>query len=124
MDSTLPAVNFSFFNAYALAQAGAESLLIAQKDSMEFAEDTVYSQFNLSPLDTFSMLIFPKKCYLGIKTNQWFYLKAFKRIRKVHKNRKVDVLISRDPGALPYMAKLKRQTNIAVFYQPHNTPSS
>ena len=120
VDSTLPAVNFSFFNAYALAQAGAESILVAQKKDRVFDEYTLYSQFNLSPIDNFTILIFPQKRYLGIKTNQWFYLQALRDIHKLHKQQKIDVLISRDPGALPYMVRLKRKTSISIIYQPHN----
>ncbi|NTV45746.1 MAG: glycosyltransferase family 4 protein [Chlorobiales bacterium] len=120
IDSPLPAVNFTLANAYGLAQAGADTTLMVQKKNAEFKEKTLYEDFHLQERPNFHLNVYPEKSYFGIKTNQWFYLKAFSDIKKMHKKTPIDALISRDPGALPYMARLKKKKGIPVFYQPHN----
>jgi glycosyltransferase involved in cell wall biosynthesis len=120
LDSALPAVNFTLFNAYALAEAGADCFLFAQKSAADLEERKLLESFCLTPLPTLHLHILPEKRHLGLKTNQWFYLKAFRRIKALHQARRLDAVISRDPGALPYLARLKSKTGIAVFYQPHN----
>ena len=57
---------------------------------------------------------------MGIKTNQWFYWQAIQKIKQLHKSQKIDIIITRDPSALPYIAWLKWKYNIKAFYQPHN----
>jgi glycosyltransferase involved in cell wall biosynthesis len=120
LDSNLPAVNFSVGNAYGLAQAGAESYLLVQKDSPAYENERLYRDLNIRPLDNFIPVVYQTNSYLGIKSNQWFYLRAVQQIKRLHKQRAIDALISRDPGALPYMAYLQRKHDIAAFYQPHN----
>ncbi len=120
IDLSLPAVNFSLFNAYALARAGADSYLIVQKNNPDFDDGDLYLNFNLKPLENFHLVVYPHKNFLGIKTNQWFYLQAFSAIKKLHRAQGVQAVISRDPGALPYLARLRKKCGLAVFYQPHN----
>lgn len=120
MDSSLPAVNFSFNNAYGLADAGCECYLIAQKKSADFTPEILFHDFDVIALDNFNIRLFQKRKRFGIHTNQWFYLDAFEEIKKLHAEKAIDAVISRDPGALPYMARLRRKTGIHVFYQPHN----
>jgi len=120
LDSPLPAVNFSLANAYGLAQAGAETFLMVQKKTEHINQARLFENFHIEPLSNFHLKIYDQKHYFGIKTNQWFYMDAFRDIRKWHREKPIDAVISRDPGALPYLAKLKRNKQIAVFYQPHN----
>jgi glycosyltransferase involved in cell wall biosynthesis len=82
--------------------------------------DDVYTLYQLDSLQNLFLQIIPVKKFLGIKSNQWFYLKSYNYIKKLHKKKKIDAIISRDPGALPYLLKLKNRFNINVFYQPHN----
>jgi len=82
LDNHLPAINFTLGNAYGLAQAGAECYLIAQKSSPGFDETILLDSYNLSPLYNLKLLIFKKKPFFKIKTNQWFYLKAKSRSLK------------------------------------------
>jgi len=119
LNSNLPAVNFTLFNAYALAQAGAECFLMVQQDN-DAPLDDVYKKFDIALLNNFHIKAYPVKRYLGIKTNQWFYIKAFKNLLKMINHKNLNVIITRDPGALPYLAILRKRTGIAVFYQPHN----
>ena len=120
VDSPLPAVNFSIANAYGLAEAGSETFLMVQKKSEKLTATKLLESFHLKPLPNFHIHLNLEKKVLGIKTNQWFYIKAFKEIKKLHQEKPIDAVISRDPGALPYLAKLKKIRGIKVFYQPHN----
>lgn len=120
VDSPLPAVNFSIANAYGLAEAGAETYLMVQKKVDKLTAEKLLESFHLKPLPNFHVQLSLEKKILGIKTNQWFYIKAFKEIKRLHREKSIDAVISRDPGALPYLAKLKKSRGIKVFYQPHN----
>ncbi len=120
IDAPLPAVNFTLFNAYGLAQAGAECFLIVQKGDASVDESSLYRQFNLSPLPNLHITAIQQKRYLGIKTNQWFYWQALKKIHELHQSQKIDIIITRDPSALPYVAWFNWKYHIKKFYQPHN----
>ncbi len=120
MDESLPAVNFTLFNAIGLAEAGAETLLYVQKKNAVFSENDLFSRFNCNPPGQLSLFLMPEKRILGIKTNQWFYLSVFRSLRKENLKKNLTAVISRDPGALPYLARFKKKTGVPVFYQPHN----
>ena len=120
VNSPLPAVNFTLFNAHALAQAGAESHLFVQKSLAGFDENMLFTQFDMPPLPNFHLHVYAQERLWGLKTNQWFYLKVYNAIVRQHRQAKIDAVISRDPGALPYLARLRRKHGIAAFYQPHN----
>ena len=120
IDASLPAVNFTLFNAYGLALAGAACFLIVQKGNSDIDESILYSHFNISPLPNLHITAIQQKRYLGIKTNQWFYWQAIQKIKQLHKSQKIDIIITRDPSALPYIAWIKWKYNIKAFYQPHN----
>lgn len=120
IDENLPAVNFTIQNAYGLAQAGASCHLFVQKSQSDFDESRIFEDLGLDKLENLSLNVLAKVRRFGIQSNQWFYLNAIKEIRLLHKRCHIDALISRDPGALPYIVNLKKKTNIPVFYQPHN----
>ncbi len=120
LDSTLPAVNFSLGNVYGLAQAGASVIFMAQTNDKHFHPQKLYEQFALKPLDNLIIRPWFHRKKWGIRTNQWFYIDAFAQIRQWIRAGKTDAVISRDPGALPYLVRLNRTFQIPVFYQPHN----
>lgn len=117
LDAHLPAVNFSLFNAYALARAGAETWLVAQADRPDVDETTLLRQFDLTPLPNFHLKIISRQRFLGIRTNQLFYREAFRFIDARMRKNPETAVISRDPGALFYLA---RRVGVPVYYQPHN----
>lgn len=120
MDESLPAVNFTLFNTIGLAEAGAETLLYVQKKNAGFSENDLFNRFNCNPPGQLSLFLMPEKRILGIKTNQWFYLSVFRSLRKENLKKNLTAVISRDPGALPYLVRFKKKTGVPVFYQPHN----
>jgi len=120
MDESLPAVNFTLFNAIGLAEAGAETLLYVQKKKAGFSENDLFSRFDCRPPEQLNLILLPEKRILGIKTNQWFYLSVFRSLRKENQKKNLTAVISRDPGALPYLVRFRKKTGVPVFYQPHN----
>lgn len=120
IDAALPAVNFSLFNAYGLVQAGVQCTFIAQRSGGVVTPAGLLEAFRLPPLADLDIRLYPVQRIAGIKSNQWFYLAAYRDIKKMHRLAPVDAVISRDPGALPYLVRLKAVTGIPVFYQPHN----
>lgn len=120
LESTLPAVNFSLGNVYGLAQAGADVMFMAQTQDPDFSSGILYQKYDLNPLDNLSIWPWLKRKKWGIQTNQWFYLDVFAQIRQWIKEDNVKAVISRDPGALPYLSRLNKKYQIPVFYQPHN----
>lgn len=120
MDSPTPGANFTLFNAYGLAQAGAECHLIVQKRSADFTANNLYERFNLEPLPNLHLHLISSRKYLKIKTNQWFYIQAMNQIKAINRRANPDAIITRDPSALPYISWLNFRFGIPVFYQPHN----
>jgi glycosyltransferase involved in cell wall biosynthesis len=120
IDAALPAVNFSLCNAYGLAQAGARCTFMAQKRTPAITVAGLLDAFQLPALANLDIRLYPVRRIAGIKSNQWFYLAAYRDIKKMHRAAPIDAVISRDPGALPYLVRLKAATGIKVFYQPHN----
>ena len=120
VSARLPAVAFSLFNAHALAQAGADAFLLAQEGPSQADPASLLAANGLQDLDNFHLSLFDQLKLPGVSSNQLFYAWALKRILGAHKLRKIDACISRDPGALPYLAYLTAGYGIATFYQPHN----
>jgi glycosyltransferase involved in cell wall biosynthesis len=120
IDGNIPGANFSLNNAYALAEVGVETHLIVQSYNKCLSIEDVYKLYQIEPLFNLVLKVIPARKFFGLKSNQWFYLKSYSYIKKLHKSEKIDAVISRDPGALPYLQKLKKRFNINVFYQPHN----
>lgn len=120
LDDALPAVNFTLFNAIGLALAGADTHLFVQV-WQDYPDGTGWlKKFGFNDPLSLSIHQIPDRRFFGIKSNQWFYLRTFRAIRKLHKSKPVSAVISRDPGALPYLVRLKKRLGIPVFYQPHN----
>ncbi len=120
MDEALPAVNFTFFNAVGLAQAGAETHLYVQARNEGFTPADVERMFDLASPSRLHWHLSAVRKKWGIRSNQWFYRDVMKNIGEMHRKSPVDAVISRDPGALPWLARLKSRSGIPVFYQPHN----
>lgn len=120
LDDALPAVNFTLFNAIGLALGGADTHLFVQV-WQDLPEGSSWLQkFGFTDPIPLTIHQVPDRRFFGLKSNQWFYLRTFRAIRKLHKNHPVTAVISRDPGALPYLVRLRKKLGIPVFYQPHN----
>ncbi len=120
LDAPLPAVNFTLGNAWGLAEAGARCTLIARSSGSDFDTGALLEQFGLESHERLQILTLLSGRRFGIRTNQWFYLDAVRRILDLHSDSGISAVISRDPGALPYLKRIRRKTGIPAFYQPHN----
>ena len=120
MDSALPAVNFSLQMTYALAEAGADVLLLAQRESGNFLPAQLLERFEYAPLAPLQIKLFTRARKFGLRTNQWFYLWAGRVLRQEHSRQGFSAVLSRDPGALPYLVHWQKKLGVPAFYQPHN----
>lgn len=120
LDSTIPAVNFSLGNACGFARAGARTTLMAQVQGDTFEESEFLRRFELEPLPDLTIRVWKKRRRWGVRSNQWFYLEALSAMREVHERSPIDWVVTRDPGALPYLVIMRKRHGVAVYYQPHN----
>lgn len=113
-DGMLPSVNFSLHFAYGLACAGARVELTGRRRDPAYTPDRLLESFGLLPHSGLRITLINDIRFLGIRTNQWFYLLVLMRLRRR------TAVISRDPGALPYLVLARRLRGCAAYYQPHN----
>lgn len=113
--SNMPATVFSTLNAYGFAQNGADSWLI-MKENEQALINSFSQYFDLPELGNFHTQTFSDKKHL-FQSNEIFY----KRIEEfILEGQDFDVVVSRDPGFLPNLVRLKKKAKIKVFYQSHN----
>lgn len=119
LDSTLPAVNFSFSLVMGLAEAGNQVYFYAQKQKYSFDEEELYRIFNHSKEPNLQINISQKKKLLGFSSATFFYLNCVIKIIRLHLKNPFDAIITRDPNALAWMMLFKF-FRIKTAYQPHN----
>jgi glycosyltransferase involved in cell wall biosynthesis len=113
--SNMPSTVFSALNAYAFAENGHNSTIIF-KDARNNGETTFEEFFDLPMLPNFALRTFDDR-RLFAKANEFFYSNALRWI--LRENPSFDIVITRDPGSLPQVARLRKH-GIKIFYQAHN----
>ncbi|RCW45011.1 glycosyltransferase [Halanaerobium sp. MA284_MarDTE_T2] len=112
-------INFSTLTSYGLAESNKNNInLIVSKNNDKNYNYILKNYFNLNPLDNFKVGLIDNNFSISKSTS--FYIKALKKIKNIHKNRKVDAVITRTVGFLPYLLLLKKFLNIKVFYEAHD----
>ncbi|MFP4368686.1 MAG: glycosyltransferase [Candidatus Kapaibacterium sp.] len=112
--SNMPSTVFSFMNAYSFAQNGVETTAIF-KHPKDVDMQSYEKYFGVEALDNFRVETFSDK-YLLLRSNESFYIHVNNYLSK----NKHDIVITRDPGYLPFLVRLKKKQGIKVFYQSHN----
>lgn len=116
--SNMPSTVFSTLNTYAFAQNGHEATVVFRRPKK--TPDTNFEKyFDLPMLDNFRM-IDESNSFLFLKSNEMFYARVNRRLIAEHQKKKFDLIITRDPGCLPYLVSLKKRLGCKVFYQSHN----
>lgn len=113
--SKMPATIFSTFNAYAFSQNDCETFLYL-KTPLSALNKSFQEYFNLPELNNFHIITKNDKSLI-LRSNEIFYRKVSKHILK---EKDFDIILSRDPGYLPWLVKLKKKLNCKAFYQSHN----
>ena len=112
--SKMPSTVFSFFNSFGFAENGHKSELIF-KDKNISSEMNYDEFFGIKENKNFKLITFSDKNIL--KSNKFFY----SRVMKYVSSQNFDIVISRDPAFLPYLAKIKEnEKKVKCFYQSHN----
>ncbi|MBN2280433.1 MAG: glycosyltransferase [Candidatus Marinimicrobia bacterium] len=111
----MPSTVFSMLNAYNFAKNGADVTIILKIPHQEVQQD-FESYFNLKPLGNFHIRTFSDK-FLGLSGNEFFYSKINQWILS---QPTPDVIFTRDPGYLPFLARIKKSRNLKAYYQSHN----
>lgn len=112
--SNMPATVFSTLNTYGFAENGLESHLFMKEN--EYPLDITYSEyFGIKQLDNFQVHTFSDRLF-SFKSNEFFYNRVKKELTKYP----FELIITRDPGFLPYLIKIRNKTKAKAFYQSHN----
>lgn len=111
----MPSTVFSMLNAYSFAENGADVTIILKSPKSEVKYD-FESFFDLKQLTNFQIVTI-SDTILGISSNEIFYWKVNQWIKA---QSKPDIILTRDPGYLPFLYKLKKQIGSRIFYQSHN----
>lgn len=113
-------LSFSTFTCYGLAKYKEENNidLMVIKNSNEPANKVLNNYFGLNYMKNLTIHDIPIKSIFSETTR--FYIKAFNKIKEMHKKRGVDAVITRTVNFLPYLYLLKKIYGIKVFYEAHS----
>lgn len=114
-------INFSTFTSYGLAESNKLNNvdLIVSKTNDNGYKYTLRNYFDLKPLDNFKVNLIDSN-FFNSKKSTLFYIKTFNKIKDINKIRKIDAIITRSVGFLPYLLFLKKSLNTKVFFEAHD----
>ena len=118
--SSGPSASFSTFNAHALARCGAEVTLIVGRGSDQTPDWILSHYYGLFPHGRLRILPIRKPGSQYIHSSLPFYMMALRRVFALARRKRIDAVLSRDPGFLPYLCIIKKMAGIPVFYETHN----
>jgi glycosyltransferase involved in cell wall biosynthesis len=112
-------LSFSTYTGYGIAQNKNTNVdMIFAKNTDQEPTQVVADYFDIESLENFKIHLMNNKTPFSETTK--FYFQAFNKIRKLHKLKNVDVIISRTVKFLPFMYLLKKMYNITVIYEAHS----
>jgi len=112
-------ISFSTYTSYGMAKADENNnidLIIAKNTEKDFNE-VLENYFMLKPLENFRVKLIDNKTLFSKTTK--FYIKAFKMIKKLNQENKIDAIVTRTVNFLPYAYLLKKLYNIKILYEAH-----
>lgn len=114
--------SFTIFSSYGIAKSDASNhveILMKKNTRKENYNNILKKEFELSQLKNFKVKFLDQKYSIIDKTTS-FYIKAYKYLKKCAKKDKLDVVITRKVGFLPYLYFLKKKFNIKIIYEAHD----
>lgn len=118
--SLSPSSVASTFNAVSLAERGNNVFLIVGKGNKKSSSENLKKHYGIKPIPNLHIITLDKMKRLTFSSSFPFFLKAIYRIRRIANNLKIDAVITRDTGFLPYLAKLKKSVSTKILYETHN----
>ncbi|MBM7556940.1 glycosyltransferase [Halanaerobacter jeridensis] len=114
-----PAGSFCTFTCHGLANNTNENIyLFASKNTDKDINEVLKNYYFLEPLSNLKIKLVDDSAMIGRVTK--FYIKAFNKIRKLIKKNKIDAVITRKTGFLPYMYFLKKIYGVKIFFETHD----
>lgn len=114
--SNMPSTIFSTFNAAGFAECGADTVLFFKPAPSNRADMSFIEFFGEKKPEKLRIHIENDK-FLFLKSNEIFYSKVEKQILR---EGTFDAVITRDPGFLPNLIRIKNKSGAKVLYQSHN----
>jgi len=114
--SNSPSITFATYNCISIAQVTDHCYFFIKQNSTRSVEAVLQDFFQLSPPE--NLTICQNRSVL--KSNYLYYLKILLQIKKLHKRKKLDAVISRSITFLPFLKKIKQTMNIPVIFEAHD----
>jgi len=116
---SIPATVFSAMNAHGFAENGIETYFIARTNKKKQPDFDFTDYFGFEPNPMLYIRLFSGG-FAHTSSNEFFYIRACRWIFE-HRDEAFDVIVTRDPGFLPYLVMLKRMLpRVTIIYQSHN----
>ena len=115
--SAMPSTVFSGMNALGFAQNGVETHLLCQTPMGDYRP--YWDFLDVEPVSNLHIVRLAPD-WNHLKSNEIFYLRAARYILSLPCFSSQDVVLTRDPGFLPFLYFLKNKTGCKTFYQSHN----
>lgn len=117
--SKVAGVSFTTFTSYGIAKANtSNSVELIMSGKPKDVGLTLNNYFGLDILENFDVKFIDNKTKFSKTTK--FYIKTLFYLLKLAKNKKLDVVITRKVGFLPYLVFLKMRYNIKIIYEAHD----
>jgi len=114
--SNSPSITFATGNAVSLADKFDCCYFFIKRNSSISAKEILEKNFDLPhPENLKTIRIKPK-----LKTNYFYFKKIYRIIKKLVKKNELDAVITRSVTFLPYLAKLKNNFSIPVYFESHD----
>lgn len=114
--------SFTVFSSYGIAKANRKNsveILMKKNTTSKEYDKILRDYFNLIKLKNYNIKFIENKFLLIDKTTS-FYIKAFQYLKNEAKNKRLDVIITRKVGFLPYAYYLKKKYNVTVIFEAHD----
>ena len=115
--SAMPSTVFSGMNALGFAKNGVETYFLCQTPMGDYRP--YWDFLDVAPVSNLHIVRLAPDWH-QLKSNDIFYWRAVQYILSLPCFSSLDVVLTRDPGFLPFLYFLKNRTGCKTFYQSHN----
>lgn len=112
--------SFCTFTGYGLATSNKQGqvYLYAAQNTTKKPAAVLQDYYSVMPRENYQIKLVDTATWFGRVTK--FYLSAFNKLRKLAKQGKIDAVITRKVGFLPYLYLLKKLYGSKIFFEAHN----
>ncbi|MBM7622954.1 glycosyltransferase family 4 protein [Sporohalobacter salinus] len=113
-------INFATYTSHGLVKADSENqvdLLVAKNTEKDYSQ-VLQDYFFIEPFPSFKVHMIENETCFSETTK--FYIKAFRRLMILAKQKQIDAIITRTVKFLPYLYLIKKLYDVKVFYEAHS----